>query len=198
MKMLKKLLVISTLSFTLVGFGTAADAATQTHVVQKGDTFWNIGSKYGVSVLKLMKQNNKTTSLLYPGEKLVIPATTLSTADKDLLARLVSAEAKGESYAGKVAVATVILNRVNHPDFPNTVSEVIYQIDQGYYAFTPVQNGTINQASDEESKRAVDEALAFQGQGQGSLYFYNPQTAASNWVFSRETTITIGNHRFAK
>ncbi|WP_066051759.1 cell wall hydrolase [Robertmurraya korlensis] len=198
MKMLKKLLVISTLSFTLIGFGTVAGAATQTHVVQKGDTFWNIGSKYGVSVLSLMNHNNKTTSLVYPGEKLNIPAASLSASDKDLLARLVSAEAKGESYAGKVAVATVILNRVNHPDFPNTVSEVVYQIDQGFYAFTPVQNGTINQAADEESKRAVAEALAFQGQGQGSLYFYNPQTAASSWVFSRETTITIGNHRFAK
>jgi N-acetylmuramoyl-L-alanine amidase len=198
MKMLKKLLVISTLSFTLIGFGTVAGAATQTHVVQKGDTFWNISSKYGVSVLSLMKHNNKTTSLIYPGEKLNIPAASLNGSDKDLLARLVSAEAKGESYAGKVAVATVILNRVNHPDFPITVSEVVYQIDQGFYAFTPVQNGTINQAADEESKRAVAEALAFQGQGQGSLYFYNPQTAASSWVFSRETTITIGNHRFAK
>lgn len=198
MKMLKKLLVISTLTFTFIGFGTGAGAATQTHVVQKGDTFWKIGSKYGVSVLTLMKQNNKTTSLVYPGEKLNIPATSLTASEKDLLARLVSAEAKGESYAGKVAVATVILNRVNHPDFPNTVSDVIYQIDQGFYAFTPVQNGTINQASDEESKRAVAEALAFQGQGQGSLYFYNPQTAASSWIFSRETTITIGNHRFAK
>ena len=78
------------------------------------------------------------------------------------------------------------------------MKDVIYQIDGGHYAFTPVQNGTIHGAADAESIRAVNEALAFRGQGNGSLYFYNPKTSTSQWIFSREVTVRIGNHTFAK
>ena len=198
MKKLKKLLVASTLSLSLFGFTGQSEAATTTHFVQSGETYWIIANKYGVSVSSLMRLNNKSADLLYPGEKLIIPNTAVSAADKDLLARLVSAEAKGEPYAGKVAVATVVLNRVDSSLFLNAVREVIYQIDSGHYAFTPVQNGTIKQAADKDSIRAVDEALSFRGQGQGSLYFYNPKTSTSKWILSRQVTITIGNHRFAK
>ncbi len=197
MKKLKKLLIASTLSLSLFGFTGQSEAAT-THFVQSGETYWIIANKYGVSVSSLMRLNNKSADLLYPGEKLIIPNTAVSAADKDLLARLVSAEAKGEPYAGKAAVATVVLNRVDSSIFPNTVREVIYQIDGGHYAFTPVQNGAINQAVDKDSIRAVEEALSFRGQGNGSLYFYNPKTAKSKWILSRQVTVTIGNHRFAK
>ncbi len=89
-----------------------------------------------------MQANHATSSYLLAGKNLVIPNSTISAADKDLMARLVRAEAVGEPYAGKVAVATVILNRVASPDFPNSIKEVIYQISSGHYAFTPVQNGT--------------------------------------------------------
>ncbi len=145
-----------------------------------------------------MKTNNAKISTIYVGQNLVIPDATISAADKDLMARLVRAEAVGEPYAGKVAVATVILNRVDSPDFPNSIKSVINQISNGHYAFTPVQNGQINQPADAASKQAVNEALAFRGQGSGSLFFYNPKTAVSKWIFSRETTVTIGKHRFAK
>lgn len=198
MKKLKKLLIASTLSLSLFGFTGQSEASTTTHLVQSGETYWIIANKYGVSVSSLMKLNNKSTELLYTGEKLIIPNTAISAADKELLARLVSAEAKGEPYAGKVAVATVVLNRVDSSLFPNTVREVIYQIDSGYYAFTPVQNGAINQAADKDSIKAVEEALSFRGQGNGSLYFYNPKTAKSKWILSRQITVTIGNHHFAK
>ncbi|MFH7445052.1 cell wall hydrolase, partial [Pseudomonas syringae pv. tagetis] len=89
----------------------------------------------------------------------------------DLMARLVRAEAEGEPYAGKVAVATVILNRVASPEFPNSIKAVINEVSNGHYAFTPVQNGQINQPADAASKQAVNEALAFRGQGSGSVYF---------------------------
>ena len=145
-----------------------------------------------------MKANNATSTYLYAGSNLIIPNSTISEADKDLMARLVHAEAEGEPYYGKIAVATVILNRVASPDFPNTIKEVIYQISNGHYAFTPVQNGRINLPADAASKQAVDEALAFRGQGNGSLFFYNPITSTSDWITSRQTTVTIGNHRFAK
>jgi len=195
---LKKLLIASTLSITLIGFTSHTKAAANTHNVHSGETYWSIASKYGVSVSSLKKVNNKTNDLLYPGENLLLPSNSISDADKELLARLVQAEAKGEPYAGKVAVATVVLNRIDSPDFPNTVKEVIYQKVSGHYAFSPVQNGAINQAADKASRQAVNEALAFRGQGNGSLYFFNPKTAKSKWILTRPVTITIGNHRFAK
>ncbi|MEH6908294.1 MULTISPECIES: cell wall hydrolase [Neobacillus] len=200
MNKLKKLvmatgLILSLSAFTLNG---TTEAATTTHKVQSGDTYWKIASKYGVTVNSLLKANNKTSSLLYAGTNLVIPNSSITAAEKDLMARLVRAEAVGEPYAGKVAVATVILNRVSSPDFPNTVKGVIYERSNGYYAFTPVQNGTINRAADAASKKAVNEALAFKGQGNGSVFFYNPKTAVSKWIYSRPVTVTIGNHRFAR
>lgn len=196
-KMKKRLAALTAaVSLSLFAMNGAAEAAT--HTVKTGDTYWGIASKYGVPVLNLKKANNATSYLLYPGQKLTIPASPVSAADQDLLARLVHAEAKGEPYAGKVAVATVVLNRVASPDFPNTIRSVVYQKSNGYYAFTPVKNGAINQPADAASKQAVKEALAFKGNGKGSLFFFNPKTAVSKWVFSREVTVTIGNHRFAK
>ncbi|MFF2446680.1 cell wall hydrolase [Neobacillus sp. NPDC058068] len=200
MNKLKKLviatgLILSMSAFTLNGM---TEAATTTHKVQSGESYWKIATKFGVPVTNLMKANNATSSALNIGQNLVIPNSTVTAAEKELMARLVHAEAKGEPYAGKVAVATVILNRVDSKDFPNTINGVIYEKSNGHYAFTPVQNGAINQPADAASKQAVNEALAFKGQGNGSLFFYNPKTAVSKWIFSREVTVTIGNHRFAK
>jgi len=189
---------VTTVSLFTFQHPVDTEAASVTHTVRSGDTLWKISNWYGVGLTTLKQTNNQTSNMIYVGQKLVIPQATISESDKDLIARLVSAEAKGEPYAGKVAVATVILNRLDHPDFPNTVRDVIYQIDHGYYAFTPVQNGTINQPADAQSKKAVTEAVAYRGQGNGSLYFYNPNTASSSWIYSRPVTVTIGNHRFAK
>lgn len=203
MKKFKKLKIAALALVTTVSLFTLqppaeTEAASTTHMVHSGDTLWKISNRYGVGLNALREANNQSSNMIYVGQKLVIPQSIISESDKDLLARLVSAEAKGEPYAGKVAVATVILNRLDHPDFPNTVKEVVYQVEQGHYAFTPVQNGTIYQPADAESKKAVYEALAFRGQGNGSVYFYNPDTSTSSWIYSRTTTITIGNHRFAK
>ncbi|TXC91504.1 LysM peptidoglycan-binding domain-containing protein [Metabacillus litoralis] len=198
-KLIVKLVAVSTLALSLTAISTPqtkASAAT-THQVQSGDTLWLIGKKHGISVNTLMSANRKSSHVLLVGEKLVIPQSITSN-EMDLLARLVHAEAKGEPYAGKVAVATVVLNRVDSSLFPNTINGVIYQKDQGYYAFSPVKNGAINQPADNSAKAAVKEALAFRGMGKGSLYFYNPKTAKSTWITSREVTTVIGNHRFAK
>jgi len=191
-----KSFVILLLTGSLFGWSTKAQASGY-YTVQAGDSLYKIGQKFGVPYQLLQKINRLQGTLIYPGQKLKIPPT-ISSEDMDLLARLVSAEAIGEPYAGKVAVATVVLNRLDHPDFPNTIKEVIYQIDGGHYAFTPVANGRINRPADGESKKAVKEALAFRGQGNGSLYFYNPKTAKSKWILSREVTVRIGNHVFAK
>ncbi|MCZ0703895.1 cell wall hydrolase [Natronobacillus azotifigens] len=172
--------------------------ATSTHTVTSGQSLWKIANQHGVSVTNLIEANQLTGTVIFPGQRLTIPST-ISAADQALMAQLVHAEAKGEPYAGKVAVATVVLNRVDHPEFPNTVRNVIYERSAGgHYAFTPVQNGAINQTPDADSIAAVKEALAFRGQGQGSIYFYNPRIATNEWIRTREVTIVIGNHRFAK
>ncbi|WP_042148825.1 cell wall hydrolase [Paucisalibacillus sp. EB02] len=195
MNKLKKLLLTTTLTLSIFALPTAGGAAPYT--VQKGETFWKIAQKYGTTVANLQIANNRSGSILLAGETIQVP-DYVSKADKELMAKLVHAEAKGEPYAGKVAVATVILNRVDHKEFPNTIKSVIYEKSGGYYAFTPVQNGEINGGYTAEDMKAVNESIAFRGQGSGSIYFYNPKTASSSWITTREVTVTIGNHRFAK
>ena len=116
------------------------------------------------------------------------------SGDLYLLARLVHGEARGEPYIGKVAVAAVVLNRVKHPSFPNTIAGVIYQPG----AFTAVSDGQINLAPDEESLRAARDALNGWDPSYGALYYYNPAKTTSGWIWSRPVHIVIGNHRFAK
>jgi N-acetylmuramoyl-L-alanine amidase len=111
-----------------------------------------------------------------------------------LLEKIVTAEAKGESLQGKVAVAEVILNRVESEKFPNTVQGVVYQKNQ----FSPVMDGSINNEPTEESKEAVRIALEGSNKTNGALYFYNPRIATSRWLDTRPTTVTIGSHVFKK
>jgi len=126
------------------------------------------------------------------------PAVSISASEKDLLARLVEAEAKGESYEGKVGVATVVLNRVDSPKFPDTVTGVIKQVVGKAYAFSPVQNGSINKPASENSKKAVEQALTRKDRLDDSNYIYNPKTATDNWIRSRAVIKNIDHHVFAK
>lgn len=113
--------------------------------------------------------------------------------DLYLLAKCIHAEARGESYIGKVAVGAVILNRVASPDFPDTIYGVIYQP----WAFTAVHDGQINLEPEPASYQAATDALNGWDPTYGSLYYYNPSTASSSWIFSRQTVVTIGKHVFA-
>lgn len=115
--------------------------------------------------------------------------------DTQLLARCVNGEARGEPYQGQVAVAAVILNRVKHPSFPNTLSGVIYQPG----AFTAVSDGQINVPIDTSSSiyRACAEAMSGSDPTSGAIYYYNPATATSKWIYSRKIVATIGKHKFA-
>ena len=116
-----------------------------------------------------------------------------SSQDIALLARLIYGEARGESYVGQVAVGAVVLNRIKSPSFPNTMSGVIYQ----RYAFTAVNDGQINLTPNETAKKAAMDALNGWDPSYGAIYYYNPKTATSSWIFSRQTTVIIGNHVFA-
>lgn len=113
-----------------------------------------------------------------------------------LLARCVNGEARGEPYEGQVAVAAVILNRVKHPSFPNTIAGVIYQPR----AFTATVDGQINVPISPDSTvyKACRDAMNGWDPSGGAVYYYNPRKTTNRWIYSREVVRVIGNHRFAK
>lgn len=119
--------------------------------------------------------------------------SSVSSNDLYLLAKCVYAEARGESYTGQVAVAAVILNRVKSADFPNTIAGVIYQP----WAFTAVNDGQINLEPNQTAYNAARDALNGWDPTYGALYYYNAKTATNKWIYSKTTTVTIGNHVFA-
>ncbi len=114
-------------------------------------------------------------------------------SDVELLARLIHGEARGEPYVGMVAVGAVVLNRVKSSKFPNTIAGVIYQSG----AFDCVRDGQINLTPNEQSRRAARDALNGWDPTGGCLYYYNPSTATSSWIWQREVRLTIGDHSFA-
>ncbi|MBO7187209.1 MAG: spore cortex-lytic enzyme [Clostridia bacterium] len=116
-----------------------------------------------------------------------------SSADINLLAKLIYAEARGEPYQGQVAVGAVVLNRIKSSSFPNSMSGVIYQ----KYAFTCVSDGQINLTPNQTAKNAAQDAMNGWDPSYGALYYYNPKIATSSWIFSRQTTVVIGEHVFA-
>lgn len=126
------------------------------------------------------------------GMTLSSSGSSQSSNDLYLLANCVYAEARGEPYTGQVAVAAVILNRVESPSFPNTISGVIYQ--KG--AFTAVSDGQINLTPNSTAYKAAQDALNGWDPTYGCIYYYNPATATSSWIWSRQTVVTIGNHVF--
>lgn len=162
----------------------------------------------------MMKFNNKTLRPILLGLFLMLTpiftaqATNLSLEEQHqqnveqapehlpamvyLLAQITEAEAKGEPYIGKVAVAEVVLNRVKSPDFPNNVSDVVFQENQ----FEPVRNGTIANTPSEESFRAAYEALNGSNYAQGALFFWNESIAKNRWQETLTTVTVIGNHTF--
>ena len=121
-----------------------------------------------------------------------IPAAT--EANIYLLARIISAEARGEPYTGQVAVGAVVLNRVEHPSFPDTLAGVIYQNG----AFTAIVDGQFNEPISDSAYRAAKDALNGWDPTGGALYYYNPAKTSNKWIRSRPVTITIGAHVFCK
>lgn len=174
------------------------------HVVKSGESLYKISRSYGTTVAGIKAANGLMGNTIYPGQKLEISpkSSTLSSrgslnvSQEDLywLARAVYGEARGESYTGQVAVAAVILNRVRHKDFPNTVKGVIFE----RLAFTCVADGQIYLEPNNTAIKAARTALAGQDPSGGALYYWNPAKATSKWIWSRPIIKTIGNHVFAK
>lgn len=176
----------------------------------KGSVDGIYGKETKAAVIYFQKKNGltadgivgkKTLAALGISESALSNGTTNSTggvgkyssADVTLLARVIYGEARGESYTGQVAVAAVVLNRIKSSSFPNTVSAVVYQP----YAFTAVMDGQINYTPNQTAYNAAKAAINGWDPTGGALYYYNPKTATSAWIYSRKVTTTIGNHVFA-
>ncbi len=159
------------------------------------------GEKTKSAVKKFQKNNNLTVDGIC-GKKTLAKMgiyglsndSSSSSAEQNLIAKFISAEARGESYKGQVAVGAVILNRVKHASFPDTVSGVVYQNG----AFDCVYNGQINQPTTETAKKAAKDAINGWDPSGGAIYYYNPKTAKSDWIKSRPVVSVIGNHVFCK
>ena len=158
------------------------------------------GSRTETAVKKFQKANGLTADGIAGPATLAaigLPAGTSSGSsgssnDVNLLARLISAEARGEPYSGQVAVGAVVLNRMEHPSFPSTMSGVIYQSG----AFTCLTDGQFDQPVAESAYRAARDAINGWDPSGGAIYYFNPATATSSWIWSRPHIVTIGKHRF--
>ncbi|HOV80615.1 MAG TPA: cell wall hydrolase [Bacillota bacterium] len=176
------------------------------HTVKEGDTLYGIAQEHGVNVKELMAANCLKTSLIRPGDIIVLPekkhirtpAGRISMEELKLLARLIYAEARGECFEGQVAVGAVILNRLESPLFPKTVKDVIFQKSNRVYQFSPVGDGSINLEPDEKAMKAAVLAAAGSDPTGGALFFYNPEISRDNWIRTLPVITKIGNHVFAK
>jgi len=177
----------------------------QTRLKKWGYYKGNVDGIYGYQTYQAVRQFQSKNGLKVDGiaGPQTLAALGLSTnqasnysANKDLnlLARIIHGEARGEPYTGKVAVGAVVLNRTRHSSFPKTVAGVIYQPG----AFDAVKDGQINLEPDAESYKAARDALNGWDPTYGCIYYWNPATATSKWVWSRQIVVTIGKHVFAK
>ena len=224
LKITTLILMVFTIGFCITGF-TLGQNVTSAYaiVLQRGSTGstvktlqqklknWGyypgaVDGIYGTQTVNAVKYFQRKNNLVVDGiagpktlAKIGISSSgssssSYSDSDVQLLARLIYGEARGESYVGQVAVGAVVMNRIRSSSFPNTMSGVIYQ----KYAFTAVSDGQINLAPNETAKKAAKDAMNGWDPSYGALYYYNPKIATSSWIFSRQTTVTIGNHVFAK
>ena len=163
----------------------------------------NIDGKFGNDTKKAVMQFQKDNDLSSDGivgiktlEALGIGtssnSSTFTESEISLLARIISAESRGEPYEGQVAVGAVILNRIDHPSFPNTISGVIFQP----LAFSCVNDGQINEPVSDTALKAAQDAINGWDPSGGAIYYYNPRTATNSWIRSRPVIRTIGAHVF--
>lgn len=188
--------------------GSSGEAVTtiQTKLKRWGYYDGSVDGIYGSATVAAVKRFQKANGLTADGicgtatqKALGMPTQSSSSSssqsgsgDVALLAKVISAEARGEPYSGQVAVGAVILNRVAHPSFPNTISGVVYEPG----AFTCMVDGQINQPVADSAYQAARDALNGVDPTGGAIYYFNPATATSSWIWSRPLITVIGKHRF--
>lgn len=194
---------VPTLSLSKIGSVGEEVTAIQQALQNSGYYYGNIDGIYGTATKNAVSDFQRDNGLSADG---VAGRDTLralgvegnnnyagySSADYELLARIISAEARGESYLGQVAVGAVILNRIEHPSFPDTVSGVVYQRN----AFSCLYDGQFYEPVSDSAYSAARDALNGLDPSGGAIYYYNSATATSKWIFSRPVITVIGNHTF--
>lgn len=195
--------MISVSSLSKQGSTGAEVTEIQTKLKEQGYYNGNIDGIYGSgtknAVIAFQKDNGLsadgiagTQTLSKLGIGNTVTSGSYSQSEIALLARIISAESRGEPYEGQVAVGAVILNRIGHPSFPNTLAGVIYQPG----AFTCITDGQVNEDVYESSKKAAQDAINGWDPTGGAIYYYNPSTATNKWIRSRTVLTVIGKHKF--
>jgi N-acetylmuramoyl-L-alanine amidase len=195
-------------SFATSKYGSTGDEVKKIQTKLKNWGYYSgsvdgiYGSKTVSAVKSFQKKNGLTVDGIAGPKTLAAMGITSSSSsssssnnsDLNLLSKLVYGEARGEIYKGQVAVAATVLNRVASSSFPNTIAGVIYQSG----AFTAVSDGQINLTPDSTAKKAAQDAINGWDPTSGCIYYFNPSTATSKWIWSRPQVITIGKHIFCK
>ena len=191
--------------YAISKYGSSGDEVIeiQQKLSELGYYYGNIDGKFGndtkKAVIQFQKDNNlssdgvvgiKTLEALGIGKS--SNNSTFTESEISLLARIISAESRGEPYEGQVAVGAVILNRIDHPSFPNTISGVIFQP----LAFSCVNDGQINEPVSDTALKAAQDAINGWDPSGGAIYYYNPAKSTSKWIFSRTIICSIGKHKF--
>ena len=189
---------------TLSRVGSRGSEVTQIQQALKDRGLFNVNvtGYYGTITERAVRKFQQQQGLTVDGiagpqtlRALGIMSGTVPTATEaniNLLARIISAESRGEPYIGQVAVGAVILNRVEHPSFPDSLSGVIYQPG----AFTAITDGQFNEPVSDSAYNAAKDAINGWDPSGGAIYYYNPARATSQWIFSRPIITVIGSHRF--
>lgn len=202
------------LNSDLIYPGQTLKVPAKLYTVKKGDSLYLIAKKHGISLTSLRKANNKWDNLIIPNQTLLIPGgklidnVTLSSnnaktvipyteAEVDLLARLITAEAEGESYDAKVGVGAVVVNRVQSSDWPSSISAVINQVFGEYYQFTPVENGQIHKKATDDSIKAAWAALYGSDPSNGAMFYFD-DSSTNQWIRSKTVTARIDSMIFVR
>lgn len=182
-----------------------------THYVTSGESLYKLARHYGCTENEIKNLNDLSSNQIQAGATLKIPVRTTQKRDTtvtssrggtyqrtytqqewDMLAQVVYGEARGEVYEGQVAVAAVVLNRVENAGFPDTMYDVIFQKN----AFTCVSDGQYYLTPNRTAYAAALDAMQGTDPTSGCLYYWNPSTATSRWIWTRTIATTIGNHVF--
>ena len=197
--------IVGTNTLNALGIaGTSQMYQIQTKLADMGLYNGNIDGIYGsrtrASIIEFQKREGLSADGIIGPKTLAklgfASSTTnnsnFTSSDVSLLARVISAEARGEPYNGQVAVGAVLLNRIEHPSFPNTLSGVVYQPG----AFSCLIDGQFNESVSDSAKRAAQDAINGLDPSGGAIYYYNPAKSTNKWIFSRPVITVIGSHRF--
>lgn len=213
---MKKLSILMFLFMLVAGTATAGTPARAEAVLKQGssgDYVWDLqyrlktiglfdreltgyfGTHTRQAVVKFQKKYGlQADGIVGSATWKALRKYTLNKSEMDIMARVIHGEARGEPYKGQVAVGAVVMNRIRSSHFPDTIRGVVFQPG----AFTAVSDGQYWLTPNATAYRAALDAVRGWDPTGGALYYFNPKTATSKWIWSRTQTVTIGNHIFAK